>query len=254
MVKGMEWKATFKVFKSNGAWAMLFGKPLLKIFNAVHNYKEDTIQIPQKEGTGWAILKNQYADKQGFAGKLLANLTVDIKQLIAVPQPISAAGIVAKLSRTGEQKKQKYNSKVYKLCGGLTTPFEGSSAIKPCGVTETHIADTVISPDISIQEQKISVPKKSWSSMWLLDEAAGKSQTHPGMEQPDIAKVFKLTLLTRKTDPYNPACVEAIISEVIIGQDLSPEERLKVQDLILEFADCFTLSMSEVTPVNGAEY
>ena len=43
MVKGMEWKATFEVFKSNGAWAMLFRKPLLKIFNAVHNYKEDTI-------------------------------------------------------------------------------------------------------------------------------------------------------------------------------------------------------------------
>ena len=43
MVKGMEWKATFEVFKSNGTWAMLFRKPLLKIFNAVHNYKEDTI-------------------------------------------------------------------------------------------------------------------------------------------------------------------------------------------------------------------
>ena len=51
-----------------------------------------------------------------------------------------------------------------------------------------------------------------------------------------------------------PACVEAIISEVIIGQDLSLEERLKVQDLISEFADCFTLSMSEVTPVNGVEH
>ena len=139
-------------------------------------------------------------------------------------QPISAVGIVAKLSRTSEQKKQKYNSKVYKLCGGLTTPLEGSSAIKPCGVAETHIADTVISPDISIQEQKISIPEKSWSSMWLLDKAAGKSQTHPGAEQPDIAKVFKPTLLTWKTDPNNPAHVEAIISEVIIGQDLSPEE------------------------------
>ena len=42
-VKGMEQKATFEVFKSNGTWVMLFGKPLLNIFNAMHDYKEDTI-------------------------------------------------------------------------------------------------------------------------------------------------------------------------------------------------------------------
>ena len=90
--------------------------------------------------------------------------------------------------------------------------------------------------------------------MWLLDEAAGKSQAHPVAEQPDITKVFKPTLLTWKTDPSNPACVEAIIFEVIISQDLIPEEQLKIQDLISEFADCFALSMSEVTPVNRAEH
>ena len=28
------------------------------------------------------------------------------------------------------------------------------------------------------------MPSEDWSSVWLLDEAAGKSDTHPGMEQP----------------------------------------------------------------------
>ena len=42
-VKGVTREGVFEIFKSNGAWAMLFGKPLLKLFNAVHDYKEDTI-------------------------------------------------------------------------------------------------------------------------------------------------------------------------------------------------------------------
>ena len=50
MVKGMERKATFEVFKSNGTWAMLFGKLLLKIFNAVHDYKEDTYNMNTPKG------------------------------------------------------------------------------------------------------------------------------------------------------------------------------------------------------------
>ena len=154
-VKGIEWEAIFKVLKSNSTWEMLFGKPLLKIFNAVHDYKEDTIQIPQVQGAGWATLKNQYTDKQGFTGKLLANLMVDIKQLITVSQPISmtVTRIVTKMPRTDEQKKQNCDSKMYKLCGGLITPLKGSSIIKPCDVTEPHVADTIISPDISVQEQ-----------------------------------------------------------------------------------------------------
>jgi hypothetical protein len=38
---------TFEVFDSNGAWAVLFGKPLLKKFKAVHNYDLDIITTPK---------------------------------------------------------------------------------------------------------------------------------------------------------------------------------------------------------------
>ena len=47
-VKGINREGSFEIFNSNGAWGMLFGKPLLKAFNAVHDYSEDTIRIPQK--------------------------------------------------------------------------------------------------------------------------------------------------------------------------------------------------------------
>ena len=37
----------FEVFNSGGAWAALFGKPLLTMFNAVHEYSGNTIKIPR---------------------------------------------------------------------------------------------------------------------------------------------------------------------------------------------------------------
>ena len=40
-------KSSFEVFPSGGGWSLLFGKPLLKQFRAVHNYENDTICIPK---------------------------------------------------------------------------------------------------------------------------------------------------------------------------------------------------------------
>ena len=97
-------------------------------------------------------------------------------------------------------------------------------------------------------------PKEDWNAVWLLDKATGTSSAHLGAEQPDITKVFKFTILTRKTSPHNPARVEAILVEITISQDLTLAQQEQVRDLILEHADCFALSMSEVTIVEGAEH
>ena len=40
-------KSSFKVFPSGGGWSLLFGKPLLEQFRAVHDYENDTIHIPK---------------------------------------------------------------------------------------------------------------------------------------------------------------------------------------------------------------
>jgi hypothetical protein len=100
----------------------------------------------------------------------------------------------------------------------------------------------------------MNAPDNDWKSVWLLDEAAGNSSVHPGTEQPDIAKVFEPTLLTRKTDPKNPERDKAILSEITIGEDLTPDQRTQIEELISKYAVCFALSMSEVTPVEGAAH
>ena len=45
-VKGVSRHGAFEVLNSNGAWALLFGKPLLETFSAVHDYSTDTIRLP----------------------------------------------------------------------------------------------------------------------------------------------------------------------------------------------------------------
>ena len=53
-------KAMFKVFPSSGSWSMLVGKPLLKQFEAIHNYKDDTLKIPVNGK--WTTLMNKWQD------------------------------------------------------------------------------------------------------------------------------------------------------------------------------------------------
>jgi hypothetical protein len=35
----------FEVFNSGGGWGFLFGKPLLWLFNTVHDYNTDTVMV-----------------------------------------------------------------------------------------------------------------------------------------------------------------------------------------------------------------
>jgi len=63
----------------------------------------------------------------------------------------------------------------------------------------------------------------------MSDEPAEKSLVNPGTEQPVIVKTFDPSILTRKTDPTNPARVEAVLTEVTIGHDLSQEQTDQVK-------------------------
>ena len=310
-VKGVSREGVFEVFKSNGAWAMLFGKPLLRTFHAIHDYTEDIIRIPPNSGAGWVTLSNQFTNVHGVTAKLLANLTIDIKQLIPtsnhmpvqapktgrgnikvhklhggfatplegsainqlpneLPPPLTdtiispETSIIDQTSLPEEERSlpldeavsteiEMNDLKAHKLHGGFATPLEGSPINQLPNELTPPLTNTAISPETDVIDQN-SLPEEKWSSIWLLDEAAGNSPANPGSEQPVITKTFEPSLLTRKTDPRNPARVEAILDEITIGDDLSPEQKAQVEALISEFAGCFALSMSEVTVVEGAAH
>ncbi|KAJ7610648.1 hypothetical protein DFH06DRAFT_901562, partial [Mycena polygramma] len=59
---------------------------------------------------------------------------------------------------------------------------------------------------------------------------------------------------TRRTDPFNPQRVAEVLKLVQIGPDLTDTQRQVVRAFVEEHADVFTLSVSEVTVVDGPGY
>ena len=240
-VKGTSREGVFEVFKSCNAWAMLFGKPLLQAFNAVHDYANDTIRVRRTDKEEWVVLENEFANVGGVAAKLLTNRTMDIKQLVPVQNSeqwqLPRGAKAQRKANKEETRDRREISKESKLQVGLTIPLEGSLTSQTHDNSELNIADAIVSPETCKGERKEHV-RNNDNFVWTLEE---ESPTHPGTEQPVLTKAFKPTLLTRKEDPHNPARVEAILAEVTIGSDLSPAQRDRVKEVIAKHAECFAL-------------
>ncbi|KAH9850168.1 hypothetical protein C2E23DRAFT_782904, partial [Lenzites betulinus] len=85
---------------------------------------------------------------------------------------------------------------------------------------------------------------------------AEETPQHDLFELP-VSAVFSTTddaddIYTRTTEPFKPKRVQAIVDAIHVGEDVTSEERKAITQLIEEFADCFALSVKEVTPVPGA--
>src|ERR1700691_5111771 len=55
---------TFEIFASGGAWNVLFGKPLLQAFGAIHEYTTDTITLHSNDSEPAIIIQNENPDEQ----------------------------------------------------------------------------------------------------------------------------------------------------------------------------------------------
>jgi len=113
----------------------------------------------------------------------------------------------------------------------------------------------------------LALDVKQYKPEWFdLDEGADTKATpicivtndnEPPIAEPgtDIATGelnVKQSLYMRHTEPFKPERVRAIVGTVTFGPNLTDEERVKAKALIAEFADCFALSVSEVTQVPNA--
>ena len=74
ILKGHIVKGVFEVFPSGGRWSLLFRKPLLKQFKAIHDYKHDTLMIPQ-DGI-WTMLVNKLEGAPKFTETAESNANI----------------------------------------------------------------------------------------------------------------------------------------------------------------------------------
>jgi hypothetical protein len=218
-IKGAACKGDFEVFSSGGAWTLLVGKPLLESFGAIHNYSNDTISIPMQNSENLVVIRNQNEQYEPIKAKAERRKEEEEK-------------VERKEERETEMNEMKVDEGEGDREGGGrdnangTVPFNRPAL---AWVTEPE--------------------PESTKAVWNLEE-----ESVPGAEQPDITRIFEPTILTRKTEPFKPERVAAVLREVTIGGDLNTEERKGVESLITEFADCFALSMSEVLVVEGAHH
>lgn len=201
-VMGAKGCGEFEIFRSGNAWALLFGKPLLEEFRAVHDYGPDVIKFPGEGEPVW--IQNQFQTAGSAYGNPLVGLTIDIKQYRGL-------------------NKDKVSE--------LSDPMECD---KP--------------------EHEDSERSDSHLPVWTMEQEDGTIPGCLGKAHPDLPQERDPSIFTRLTDPHQPRRVAAILSDVTIGPDLSPEQRRVVKSLIAEFADCFALSLGEVLPVKGAEH
>lgn len=75
-----------------------------------------------------------------------------------------------------------------------------------------------------------------------------------GAEQKLLTNNLDKGVCTRHTDPFKAEHVDAMLSELTIGDDLTEEQHIGIVNLLREFVDCFALSMSEVTVVPGTTH
>ncbi|THG96055.1 hypothetical protein EW026_g5699 [Hermanssonia centrifuga] len=90
------------------------------------------------------------------------------------------------------------------------------------------------------------------NAVWYIGPDAPNTLQDPGTEIPELFTEGLQGVYTRHTAPWKPERIDAILKAITIGPDLSPKERKAVQKLVVEYADCFALSISEVFAVPGA--
>ncbi|QRV99741.1 Retrovirus-related Pol polyprotein from transposon opus [Ceratobasidium sp. AG-Ba] len=78
----------------------------------------------------------------------------------------------------------------------------------------------------------------------LLNELGSDSRPEPLGPPPPIPDS------ERRSDPFKPERVAEILGKIRIGENLTPDQKERVEGLIREFADIFARNLSEVLPVD----
>jgi hypothetical protein len=221
-------KAAFEIFPSGGGWSLLFGKPLLQAFKAIHDYEDDTLRIPHNDN--WTVLTNKYAKPTVIdeARMLKGDVDSPSRQVLTT--------ILTNMEHIDKQS--------------LLQEF---IAVEPTFTVTHKLKRQGRWTRNRLKRDEHCQHSPPMDNVWTIQDATLK-QDNVGALQPEIELDDNTSFFTRATDPHNPRRVAEILKNVSVGTDLSDEQRGQVHDLLSEFADCFALSVREVLPIPGAEH
>ena len=255
--------AEFEVFDSKRSWDFLFGKPLLRSFKAIHDYKADTVTIEHPLTGLKTILYNEArSSKTNVECEKGIRLTLDVEQWENVtggtsgekPPSRQVPNIINKVIKHMGDKNNE-NTDQQRTFEDKTLTME----------TTLNAGEKDIDEEANMHSDESGGEEKPPSREVTIDLETDRRTQKTNeifVQRPDISvQVHHITtsstsngIYTRHTDPFKPERVKQILSEISIGPDTTVEERCEVENLIREFADCFALAMSEVNTVPGATH
>lgn len=219
--EGINVRSSFELFPSRGAWSFLIGKPMLEALHAQHDYAADTIVVRGKGRS--AVVRNQRASTWGDelvrANGLLLTLDAKMCTPCLAPNTSSADSTSTNIDdtlinhSTESKSTRKYKVTIETVHEedepeiGSTTRQEETTAINA-----EHDQERYIGPDAPEPEHQ-DIHEIPVNAVHESDDKAND-------------------IYTRTTEPFKEERVQAILNGVQIGNDLSQEERERVQQLI----------------------
>ena len=253
--------AEFEVFDSRRGWDFLLGKPLLKLFKAVHDYREDTVTVKHPLTGTKTILYNQARssststkDEKGI------RLTLDVEQWENIAGGTSGKNPPSRqVPNTTHEIIQHMGDENDKNTDQQRTFKDKATTVETIPELRKQNADkeaNTHSNELGGEEKppsrEVFIDLETDRQIHEANETSASCPDNPAQMHHVTANTTDDNIYTRHTDPFKPERIERILSEISIGPDTTVEECREVENLIAEFADCFALAMSEVNTVPGA--
>jgi len=149
-------KGSFEVFPSGGGWSLLFGKPLLEKFKAIHNYETDTLKIPSNGK--WSTLINVCAEPN-FARESVNVLKGEDNS----PSRQVLSSIISNLERVDKQTQLE-------LLVNTDTKLQLGKESKG------QVAEHVTNGNVTLRKQP-SRFQEWWNAVWTIQDATTEPES-----------------------------------------------------------------------------
>jgi hypothetical protein len=264
---GVTFRGEFEVFDSKGGWAFLFGKPLMRAAGAIYDFATDIVSI--RSGNGTVTLANQINEHTAeHATTLGVSLTLDAKQWgiekggsSGWKPPSRQVSITQTNAATEQIDKHEH---ITESTTGHETLLEATQGVQECenNTPDNGTEDKTHGNENSEETKGVDdTPTGEVIIDVVTDRLAYETDsTNPyNSESENLTQINAIgtetgSIFTRHTDPFKTERVTKILEQITLGDDLTHEQQETVKAVVVEFADCFALAISEVNTVPGISH
>ena len=238
-LKGIRMEGEFEVFDSGGGWKFLFGKPLLRCFQAVHDYDTDTVFIRSEHGTAILHSSNAQEALTAPAGKCLASDAEQRENSVGGSSGAKPPSRQVLHMDSVDSLVQNDESGFVSGCVDVTTEETGEDVVamnedflqeKECSRAEKNGLPTESGLEVACEGVQESV-------YYIEEHGEGRGTNQGGDEQPPSREVptqISASAEAKESDEPRSAIMEYVIDAVLY---LAPHTPGGLQVVLVDLVD-----------------